>query len=199
MPVIIIQVLYWVGSIVSHPIKVDFQPSDILSYWGAFIVATGTVSLGILALYQNHILQKQAEKAQKKIEELEINKTKPILSLSLGIRFGQFSNPHFNLRNKGLGTAYDIKLSDIQDFNDNNYTHIPFQKIEFEQLYAQEKKEIKCEHKGSNNETKWHIGVVIVYTDIHDSIRQAIFHYYWITDENKRVVLERKVENINDI
>jgi len=65
LPLLVIELLYRIGGFCTL-ITTRFEATDILSYWRAFLVGIGTIALGALAPYQNSIINKQAQDAQKK-------------------------------------------------------------------------------------------------------------------------------------
>lgn len=63
-----IQFPYWVGNYIVL-IKTDFKASDMLSFSGNFLTFIATTSLGILALWQNKTIQKNAKLENEKLQE----------------------------------------------------------------------------------------------------------------------------------
>lgn len=63
-----IQIPYWIGKYYLL-INTDFKASDILSFWGNFLTFIATTGLGVLALWQNKIIQDKANDENKKLQE----------------------------------------------------------------------------------------------------------------------------------
>ncbi|SFC41704.1 hypothetical protein [Clostridium uliginosum] len=63
-----IQTPYWIGNYYLL-ITTDFKASDILSFWGNFLAFIATTTLGVLALWQNKIIQDKANDENKKLQE----------------------------------------------------------------------------------------------------------------------------------
>ena len=171
IPLIIIEVLYYLGD--DRPLLLTrFKATDILSYWGAFLVGTGTISLGLLALHQNRVISKQAQEAQSRLEELEMNKVKPALNLRRSGHNGHFSNPRFQLYNRGNGAAFNVVIRDLCTNNDSEYKHVPFPESNIEELDVGKNKEMQCVYDGDRSDSKWHIGINVTYYDLNDIERQ---------------------------
>lgn len=49
-----------------------WEAKDVLAFYGSYISFIGTILLGILALYQNDIFKKENDKAQLKLEEINL-------------------------------------------------------------------------------------------------------------------------------
>lgn len=63
-----IQIPYWIGNYYLV-ITTDFKASDILSFSGNFLAFIATTTLGVLALWQNKIIQKKAKDENGKLQE----------------------------------------------------------------------------------------------------------------------------------
>ena len=82
----------------------EWSAGDALGYYGAILSFFGTVVLGALALYQNHIIKTEADKNAALVE------LKKIWSLSTEERYVLMYDQQMSriLREKGLLTAYDL-------------------------------------------------------------------------------------------
>ena len=52
----------------------EWSAGDLLSYYGSILAFLGTVVLGILALYQNHIIKIEADRRTELLEQREYEK-----------------------------------------------------------------------------------------------------------------------------
>ena len=193
IPIGVIQLIFWLGNIWPL-IQTNFTENDILSYWGAFLVAIGTISLGLLALWQNHTLSLQASAAHKRLEEIEINKVKPVLNISKGIgRSGKFPSPTLNLYNRGNGIALNLFINDLSNNNHPEYNHIYFEEKEVEELAVGNAVNLIFAHEGKRDESKWHIGIAITYFDINDNLYLMEFEAFLSKDSISRLVIDDRI------
>lgn len=66
----IINELYKMGSDINNPYITMWSAADLLSFYGSFIAFVGTVSLGVLALWQNKIFKAENDISQQKLEAI---------------------------------------------------------------------------------------------------------------------------------
>lgn len=60
--------------------EAEWTAGDALGYYGAILSFVGTSVLGILALYQNHIIKEESDKHTKMLEQRELDMHKPAFS-----------------------------------------------------------------------------------------------------------------------
>ena len=121
--VIIFVALIGVPFTINLLFKVDtkinvFQPEwsagEALGYYGAVLSFLGTVILGALALYQNHIIKEEADKKAAVLEAKEYIENMPKFTMyfkgcyGFGVRLG------FAIKNYSKNISYDIKIYDIR-------------------------------------------------------------------------------------
>jgi hypothetical protein len=196
VPIVFIQFLYWLGQHF-HLIHTKFSASDILTYWGVFIAAIGAISLGLLALWQNHTLSLQASIAQKRLEELELNKVKPKLNIHgrhIGY-CGNFSNPIFALYNRGNGTAFDVIVRDLPNKNNSEYNHVTFAETRTEEITVGNKIQLEYDYNCKADEKRWHIGILVTYFDINDEHHQLEQEFLLSKDKNANLIVDKRISS----
>jgi hypothetical protein len=110
IPMLLIQIPYWLGKIVVL-IPTDFEASDILSYFGSFISALGTVALGAVAIWQNEKFKEQ-EKINEHFTNIVARKSEqPVFNLEL-YTVGE-EHIYFNFENVGQNPAYKINIFEL--------------------------------------------------------------------------------------
>lgn len=119
MPYILDRVYYW-----NSPCKffnVDYNISNILEYYGAVLTFIGTVSLGIITVYQNYTSQKKTDEINKLT--LELQKKSMILAEQNYKKESQNDikkgAPKFELRNVGCNGMYMNLNAVLKNVSDN--------------------------------------------------------------------------------
>ena len=92
---------------------------DVLQFYGSILSFIGTVSLGILALWQNHILSKQNDNYQKILELKDI----PILEIKFNGFSGLLSNPSVKVVNltNNIATNFVVEKCGIKTTENSKY------------------------------------------------------------------------------
>lgn len=123
----------------------EWTAGELLLYYGSVLSFLGTVILGALALYQNHIIKEEADKKTAIIEQREHEKNMPRFEVSMVSRSGQNSKLKLSIMNITNNTANGIEVYNIHiiDEDDNNiwesnkkyaFNHINNSKIEYIEL-----------------------------------------------------------------
>lgn len=86
---------------------------EALDYYGSFLSFVGTVVLGVLALYQNEVLQRESEKKDQKIREQEMRLSMPRFMMALNNSASRFKNMSWVLTNVSENTARKVRVHDI--------------------------------------------------------------------------------------
>ena len=86
----------------------EWSAGELLGYVGACFTFTGTVTLGILALWQNDKLSKQNEAYRKMIE----NKDMPIIRVSISSIIGMAENINFLISNVSDNVAKNVNFTE---------------------------------------------------------------------------------------
>ena len=92
----------------------------MLGYYGSILSFIGTVVLGILALYQNHIIKTEADKRTKLLEEKEHESNMPKFVANPNGSNGNTSNLSFTIRNISENLASEIVVYDVKVIKPNN-------------------------------------------------------------------------------
>ena len=98
----------------------EWSAGDLLSYYGSILAFLGTVVLGILALYQNHIIKIEADRRTELLEQREYEKNMPKFIATPTGRNGFTSNLRFSIRNISENLASEVELYDIKILKPNN-------------------------------------------------------------------------------
>lgn len=94
--------------------QAEWSAGDALGYYGAVLSFLGTVILGALALYQNHIIKEEADKKAALLEEKEYIENMPKFSMHFRSCFGFAVKLGFTIKNYSKNISYDIKVYDIR-------------------------------------------------------------------------------------
>lgn len=87
---------------------------DALGYYGAILSFLGTVVLGALALYQNHIIKTEADKKAALAEEQERAENMPRFFLRFQCASGFCGSLKFAVMNVSNNIAYTVDVYDIK-------------------------------------------------------------------------------------
>ena len=92
----------------------EWCPGDALGYYGAILSFVGTVVLGALALYQNHIIKTEADKKAAFAEEQERAENMPRFYMRFQGASGFCGSMKFAIMNVSNNIAYSINVYDIK-------------------------------------------------------------------------------------
>lgn len=87
--------------------KAEWSAGDVLSYYGAVLSFIGTVILGALALYQNHIIREES-KQKEHIENM------PKFHLMFGGSHGFCCKLGIKVKNISPNIAYNVNIYDVR-------------------------------------------------------------------------------------
>lgn len=110
---LVINVLFKVPA-VADMFVAEWDAGDALGYYGAILSFIGTVVLGALALYQNHIIKAEADRKAALAEEQEHAENMPRFFLRLYGASGFCGKLKIAIMNVSNNIAYDINLYDIK-------------------------------------------------------------------------------------
>lgn len=109
----LINLLYKVDAAVDI-FAAEWSAGEALSYYGAVLSFIGTVVLGALALYQNHIIKVEADKKSALVEEQERIENMPRFFVRFLAANGYCGKLKFALMNVSNNMAYDVEIYDIK-------------------------------------------------------------------------------------
>ena len=92
----------------------EWDAGDALGYYGAILSFIGTVVLGALALYQNHIIKTDADKKAAFAEEQEHAENMPRFFMRFQGASGFCGNLKFAVMNVSNNIAYNVDIYDIK-------------------------------------------------------------------------------------
>lgn len=95
-------------------LEAEWTAGDILGYYGAILSFAGTVVLGVLALYQNHIIKEEADKRTEILERREYNMRMPKFSVGTLGSNGACTNLVITIKNISENIATEISIFDIK-------------------------------------------------------------------------------------
>ena len=116
----ILNLLFKLGSS-TNIIKAEWSAGDALGYYGDVLSFLGTVILGALALYQNHIIKEEADKKAALLEEKEHIENMPKFHMRFAGCYGFGNKISFVIKNVSNNISYEIKVYDIR-IQDNGKT-----------------------------------------------------------------------------
>lgn len=99
--------------------EAEWSAGDALGYYGAVLSFLGTVVLGALALYQNHMIKEEAEKKTVLLEEKEHIENMPKFNMSFKSCYGFGCRIGFSVKNYSKNVSYEIKVYDIRIKSDD--------------------------------------------------------------------------------
>lgn len=98
----------------SNLFATEWDASAALGFYGSVLSFVGTVFLGALSLYQNHIIRQQAEEHQRFLEKQEHDLNMPNFDVIARGSSGGMSNIRFILSNITKNPANHILIDHIQ-------------------------------------------------------------------------------------
>lgn len=98
----------------------EWTAGDLLGYYGAILAFIGTVVLGMLALYQNHIIKVESDKRAELLEQRERESNMPKFIASCRQCNGNTSNLKFSIKNISENLASDITVQNIKIVKPDN-------------------------------------------------------------------------------
>ncbi len=109
----ILNLLFKIGA-GTNIIKAEWSAGDALGYYGNVLSFLGTVILGVLALYQNHIIKEEADKKAALLEEKEHIENMPKFHMRFAGCYGFGNKISFVIKNVSNNISYDIKVYDVR-------------------------------------------------------------------------------------
>ena len=100
----------------------EWDAGAFLGYYGTVLTFLSTTILSVLALWQNHIIQKTNDRHTNLLERMEREKNAPYFTIENIIHLGSASNIKFTLKNVSQNIAYNIELLDIAISNHKDET-----------------------------------------------------------------------------
>lgn len=110
---LIINILFKIPAATTF-LDAEWNASDALAYYGAILSFIGTVVLGALALYQNHIIKTDSDKKADLAEEQAHAENMPRFFLRHRSSYGFCGKLKVDLMNVSNNIAYDINIYDIK-------------------------------------------------------------------------------------
>ena len=92
----------------------EWSAGDALGYYGAILSFIGTVVLGALALYQNHIIKTEADEKSARAEEQERAENMPRFFMRFQGASGFCGSLKFAVMNVSNNIAYNVDVYDIK-------------------------------------------------------------------------------------
>lgn len=99
--------------------QAEWTAGDALEYYGAVLSFLGTVILGVLALYQTHIIKSEADVKASILEEQERKENMPHFYIRFLGASGFCGNLKFSINNITNNIAYDIEIYNIKTTDDS--------------------------------------------------------------------------------
>lgn len=94
-------------------LQAEWSAGEFLGYYGAVLSFIGTVALGVLALYQNHIIKEESKKQADLLEERTRIENMPKFIISKADALPFCKKLYFCIKNT-KGIAFDIRINNIQ-------------------------------------------------------------------------------------
>ena len=109
----IINLLFKINSNICF-LQAEWSAGDALGYYGAVLSFLGTVVLGALALYQNHIIKLDSDNKSALLEEKERLENMPKFYFHLRSESGYCGKLGLVIKNISNNIAYEIHIYDIR-------------------------------------------------------------------------------------
>ena len=94
--------------------QAEWSAGDALGYYGAVLSFLGTVILGALALYQNHMIKEEADRKAALLEEKEHIENMPKFNMRFKSCYGFGVRLGFVIKNYSKNISYDLRVYDIR-------------------------------------------------------------------------------------
>lgn len=117
-PILIIHLLFKFSSKYEFFVA-EWNAGDVLSYVSGFYALLGTIIFSMLALYQNHIINEQNEKINKKLREMEFQRDMPQFFIEHIGSNGNCLKLKIKINNISNNSAADVKISNLVIYDSN--------------------------------------------------------------------------------
>lgn len=97
----------------------EWSAGELLSYYGSILAFLGTVILGALSLYQNHLIKQESDKRTELLEQREHESNMPRFRLRHVGSQGNIQKMQLEIENISENIANDIILYDVKILSDN--------------------------------------------------------------------------------
>ncbi len=121
----------------------EWSAGELLSYYGSILAFLGTVILGALSLYQNHLIKQESDKRAELLEQREHESNMPRFRINYLFSERDNSKLKFNIENISPNVANNIMLGPIQIVNEKKevvWTHTGI--IHIDTILSNQKREI---------------------------------------------------------
>lgn len=95
----------------------EWDSGDALSFYGTILSFIGTSVLSILALYQNHCIDKLSKEHSSRIEEMEKERYEPCFYINNFNSTGKLSNISFEIKNISDNIIQNVIVCDVHLIN----------------------------------------------------------------------------------
>lgn len=109
---LLINILFKVNTGISV-LQAEWSAGDMLGYYGAVLSFLGTVVLGALALYQNHIIKEEADTKTELLEQRQRIENMPKFRMGHQFSSGFAGEIVFYIENISENIAYEIRVHDL--------------------------------------------------------------------------------------
>lgn len=122
IPIVVVHFLFkWKSNI--YWIQADWDSGDVLAYIGGFYAFLGTVIFSMLALWQNHQIEKKNEEYNEQLQKIETKLNMPLFDIPYSENCeqgcdGNYANLCFKLRNISPNLALQIKISNFEIYDE---------------------------------------------------------------------------------
>lgn len=100
--------------------QAEWSAGEALGYYGSVLSFVGTVVLGALALYQNHIIKEEANNRSLELENRDRLENMPKFSMAYRLHHGFGERIRFSISNLSRNISYEIKVYNIRILSDSH-------------------------------------------------------------------------------
>lgn len=105
---------------INNLFKAEWNAGDVLSYYGDILSFIGTVSLGLLSLWQNKKIEEKSNEHTRYLENIEKIKNLPELKIAHELSNGQLQNLKIRISNISNNIAKNITVSPLKIFDNQD-------------------------------------------------------------------------------
>lgn len=168
----IINILFKIYSPI-YLFEAEWSAGDALGYYGDVLAFIGTVVLGALALYQNHIIKTEADKKAADIEEQQRIENMPKFYMRFLSASGFWGSLGFTINNVSNNIAYDIEVYDLRIKKDSNTIWESDDTYHTPAINPQKQIEIRTKSKSVTEEKE-----VIMFANMRCKDKYNVTHEY---------------------
>ncbi len=170
--------------------QAEWSAGEALSYYGAILSFIGTVVLGALALYQNHIIKQEADKKAYYLEQKEKQENMPKFIVDFCGANGGHSNYGFTIKNVSNNIATDIQIDNIELKNSTGSILWKAEKTIVYSCLVEETRRIDLKNPVVKNDDEY-ITMTMVCKDKYEDLHTYNIKILFEGEKSKPIIVEK--------